>query len=61
MNIKRAVLIGSLFWVLIFFEVSILMFGLKIQILSMTYYLIHGAVVIIFVLTASFAAFIEKK
>jgi hypothetical protein len=40
MKIKRAVLCGALLWVLIFFEVCILMFGLKLQ-PERTYYIIH--------------------
>ena len=40
MNIYRAILSGALLWVLIFFEVSILMFGLKLE-TGTTYYAIH--------------------
>ncbi len=31
MNLKRAILTGALLWVLIFFEISILMFGLGLE------------------------------
>ncbi len=41
MKLKRAAMCGVLLWVLIFFEVSILMFGLNIQAPSRTYYLVH--------------------
>jgi hypothetical protein len=40
MNIKRAVLCGALLWILIFFEVCILMFGFKLT-AGTTYYIIH--------------------
>lgn len=40
MKITRAILCGILLWVLIFFEVSILMFGLKMQ-AGTFYYIIH--------------------
>lgn len=39
MKIKRAILTGALLWVLIFFEVSILMFGFKLA--GINYYLVH--------------------
>lgn len=39
MKIKRAILTGALLWVLIFFEVSILMFGFKLQ--GAVYYFAH--------------------
>lgn len=48
-NIKRAVLSGALAWVLIFFEVSILMFGFKLQPSGMTYYIIHYILLIFIV------------
>lgn len=41
MNIKRAVLFGALLWVLIFFEVSVLMFGFNIKADNASYYLFH--------------------
>jgi hypothetical protein len=40
MKLKRAISFGALLWVLIFFEVSILMFGLKLE-PSALYYTIH--------------------
>jgi hypothetical protein len=40
MNIKRGIAAGVILWVLIFFEVSILMFGFKLT-AGTTYYTIH--------------------
>jgi hypothetical protein len=40
MNLKRAIAFGVLCWVLIFFEVSILMFGLQLE-TGIGYYIIH--------------------
>jgi len=46
MRLKRALLCGALLWVLIFFEVSILMFGFKI-VGGGLYYTIHYIMLII--------------
>jgi hypothetical protein len=48
MNWMRAIGYGALLWVLIFFEVSIMMFGLGLQ-TGLTYYIIHYIFLIIFV------------
>ena len=53
MNIKRAVFSGALLWVLIFFEVSILMFGFKIRVPALFYYSIHIPLMAILVVIAS--------
>ena len=58
MNLKRAILFGCLLWILIFFEVSILMFGLKLKV-GLNYYLVHYFLAI--VLTALVAMFYFKK
>ncbi|MFH0949076.1 MAG: hypothetical protein V1802_01160 [Candidatus Aenigmatarchaeota archaeon] len=60
MNIKRAILCGALLWVLIFFEVSILMFGLNIDTSSTLYYLIHVVALAILTVIASFVYFTSK-
>ena len=39
MNIKKAIFIGALLWVIIFFEVSILMFGFELEKTSL--YIVH--------------------
>lgn len=49
MNLKRAVMFGAFIWVMIFFEVSILMFGFKMT--GTTYYTWHyifSAVIVVF-------------
>lgn len=53
----RAILNGILLWVLIFFEVSILMFGFKLNAPSPLYYIIHYIAFAIFVLLASLIYF----
>lgn len=58
MNLKRAILFGALFWILIFFEVSILMFGFDLK-EGLSYYLIHYIMLII--LTALVSIFYFKK
>jgi hypothetical protein len=57
MKFWRAVLSGALVWVLIFFEVSILMFGFKISPPNSLYYIIHFIFVSVFVLLASLIYF----
>jgi hypothetical protein len=59
MNIKRAVLCGALLWVLIFFEVSILMFGFNLE--GGTYYLVHFLLLAILALVCAFVYFNGKK
>ncbi|MFH1501362.1 MAG: DUF5367 family protein [archaeon] len=58
-NLKRAVLIGALFWVLIFFEVSILMFGLGLE-SGTLYYIVHYILSVILVAIASLIYFRGK-
>ena len=47
MKLWRAILFGILLWILIFFEVSILMFGLNLT-EGVTYYVIHYILLILF-------------
>jgi len=61
MRFWRAVLTGALVWVLIFFEVSILMFGFKLTASDSIYYIIHYTASFIFVLLASLIYFRGKK
>lgn len=46
MAVKRAVLFGAILWVVIFFEVSILMFGFNLT-AGTTYYIIHYVLLIL--------------
>lgn len=59
MNIKRAILTGILLWVLIFFEVSILMFGLKLQ--GAIYYTIHFVLLLLLVIISALIYFRKVK
>jgi len=61
MKFWRAVLTGALIWVLVFFEVCILMFGFKLQAGDMLYYIIHYIALGIFVLLASLIYFRKAK
>ncbi len=61
MKFWRAVLTGALIWVLVFFEVCILMFGFKLNPLSSLYYIIHYLALAIFVLLASLIYFRKAK
>jgi len=60
MKILRAILTGILFWVLIFFEVSILMFGLKLT-LGVLYYIIHFIILFFLVAIVSLIYFRKAK
>ena len=61
MKFTRAVFIGALLWVLIFFEVSILMFGVKLKAPDTNYYIIHYIIVILLVFLASLIYFRKAK
>ena len=61
MKFWRAVLTGALIWVLVFFEVCVLMFGFKLNPPSSLYYIIHYIAFVIFVLLASLIYFRGKK
>ena len=56
----RAILTGALAWILIFFEVSILMFGFKLS-AGLTYYLIHYLLLIVLVGFPAWLYFRGKK
>jgi hypothetical protein len=60
MDLKRGLLTGVLLWVLIFFEVSILMFGFKLQV-GPVYYLLHYILAAIFIVLCSAIYFNKKK
>ncbi|MDD5192965.1 MAG: hypothetical protein PHF67_00085 [Candidatus Nanoarchaeia archaeon] len=60
MNWKRAILCGALLWVLIFFEVSILMFGFKLSASSVNYYILHYILTGILALIVAFVYFRGK-
>ncbi|MFA5993221.1 MAG: hypothetical protein WC796_05945 [Candidatus Pacearchaeota archaeon] len=60
MNFKRAILIAIALWVVIFFEVSILMFGFKLSAPSTLYYVIHFIILIILFILASLFYFSKK-
>jgi len=61
MRLLSAVLLGALLWVLIFFEVSILMFGFKLAQTTTVYYIINYTLESIFVLIISLIYFKGKK
>jgi hypothetical protein len=58
MNLKRAVLFGALVWIIIFFEVSILMFGFKL--VSPMYNYMHY-ILVIFILGFCGMFYFNKK
>lgn len=59
MNIKRAILLGGLLWVLVFFEISILMFGFNLT--EEVLFIIHYVLLIPLVLVASTLYFKNLK
>jgi low temperature requirement protein LtrA len=61
MKIKKAVGLGAILWVLIFFEVSILKFGLQLQPGDYSYYTIHFILSSIFVIVLSVLYFKGKQ
>ena len=61
MNLKRAILLGALGWVLIFFEVSILMFGLKLAPPAASYYALHYVLAAAIIAAASLLYFRKAK
>jgi len=60
MNIKRAILCGALFWVLVFFEVSILMFGFKLEKSNLAFLIAHYVLMILIILIVSLVYFKTK-
>ena len=61
MNTKTAILSGILLWVLIFFEVSILLFGFKLAQGATAYYISHYILLVILVVISSLVYFKERK
>jgi hypothetical protein len=61
MRLLRAILSAAILWVLIFFEVSILMFGLKLEQNSSLYYILHYILLFILTLLSSLFYFTGKK
>ncbi|MDD5192893.1 MAG: hypothetical protein PHH54_00005 [Candidatus Nanoarchaeia archaeon] len=61
MKFWRAVLCGALIWILVFFEVCILMFGFKLTSSDTVYYIIHYIAFAVFVILASLIYFRGKK
>lgn len=59
MNILKAIGLGIVLWVLIFVEVSVLMFGLKLS--GLTYSVVHGILLTIFAFVLSFIYFSGKN
>jgi len=59
MKIKIAILTGVLLWVLIFFEVSLLMFGLKLQ--GTLYYTIHYILLVLLIAIPALVYFKKAK
>lgn len=59
MNIKKAILTGLLLWTLIFFEVSVLMFGFNLK-AGMLYYTLHYVISAIFVTICAMIYFRRK-
>lgn len=60
MKILKAIGLGALGWVLIFFEVSILMFGLKLS-AGLNYYLIHFLFLAVLTVALNMIYYIGKK
>ena len=60
MKVLRALGFGALLWVLLFFEVSILMFGLKLEQGSASFLVIHYIAVTLFLAIASLLYFRGK-
>jgi hypothetical protein len=56
MNLKRAILLGIALWVIIFFEVSILMFGFGLT-GGVVYYTVHYILAAVFLAIASMVYF----
>lgn len=60
MNTTKAILCGALLWVLIFFEVSILMFGFKMQSGTSSYLITHYILLVILTAISAFVYFRGK-
>lgn len=60
MKLVRAIGCGVLLWILIFFEVSILVFGLKLPQTAVTYYSAHFVFLLLFTLLVSAGYFWDR-
>jgi hypothetical protein len=60
MKFWKAVLIGAIFWAIVFFEVSILMFGFKLS-AGMIYYIIHYVFLLVLSIFAALIYFKGRK
>ncbi|MBI2970845.1 MAG: hypothetical protein HYY37_00325 [Candidatus Aenigmarchaeota archaeon] len=61
MNLKLAALKGAMLWALVFFEVSILMFGFGVQVPSTLYYIVHLPLLAAFTAFAAHLYFRKEK
>lgn len=61
MNWKRAFIGAIVLWALIFFEVSILMYGLNLSPPSIEYYVIHFIALAIFIILITVSYFHSKR
>lgn len=61
MKIFRAIGCGILLWILIFIEVSILIFGIKVQQTTPVYYTAHVICMVLFALIVSASYFWDRK
>ena len=61
MRLLRAIGFGALLWILIFFEVSILMFGLGLNAPDPVYYCLHFLFASLFTIVLSLAYFYKLK
>lgn len=61
MRLLRGILLGIAFWVLVFFEVSILMFGFGFNSPDIKYYIIHYILLTAFTIIANIIYFNGKK
>ena len=59
MKLIRAIFLGALLWVLIFFEVSVLMFGLKMTD-GVNYYILHYILLVLLTLIIALVYFRGK-
>ena len=60
MKLTKAILCGILLWVLIFFEVSVLMFGFKLT-AGQLYYTLHYVIVLILTFLVAYIYFHKRK
>ena len=61
MNYKKAISYGALLWALIFFEVSILMFGFNLNPPATLYYILHYFLLAVFTVVSAKWYFTQEK